>query len=72
MRRYTNLRLPLPLDASTSDSTETVLLIFPSSRLNLLVEFSDFSMTTVIYHRDHDFPAVENPRLKFHDFTGFV
>ena len=36
---------------------------------DLLVEFHDFSITTVIFH---DFPGLENSFLKFHDFPGHV
>ena len=36
---------------------------------DLLVEFHDLSMTTVIFH---DFPGLENSFLKFHDFPGCV
>jgi len=36
----------------------------------VLVEFHDFSMTSMTTVIFHDFPGLENSILKFHDFPG--
>jgi len=44
-----------------------IILLLVKKFHDLLVEFHDFSMTTVIFH---EFPVLENSFLKFHDFKG--
>jgi len=43
-----------------------IILLLKKFR-DLLVEFHDFSTTTVIFH---DFPRLKNSILKFHNFAG--